>query len=139
MPDLEEASWDGHKSNTTDALIDLLVDAQTGRTRFSQAQRAFFTACEFWAASQNASLLSHLGDKVDLHLQAAESSFTIVDLPRAATIIANVRIALARGSLTSVDQAVARIQNSLAEDKEQIDETLETFALRELSAGGPAI
>lgn len=135
MPDLETASWDGHKAATSDVLIDLLVDAHTGRTRFSQSQRAFFTACEFWAASQNGSLLSHLGDRVDFHLQAAESSFRVVGLPKAASIIANVRVACARNTTVSIDRVVAHIEQSLAAVDEPIDDTIALFATSELSAG----
>src|ERR1700722_3571928 len=92
------AAWDRHKPGTSNALIDLLTTAHTGRTRFSDSQRALFTACEFWAASQNGSLSAHLGNDIESRLEAAETSFVMIGLPKTAGILKRARVQLGADS-----------------------------------------
>jgi hypothetical protein len=125
---------DGHKSATSEVLLDLLTGAHTGRTRFSLAQRAFFTVCEFWAAAQNRSLLSHLGDAVESGLQAAETSFSVIGLPNTASLLTRARIQLSLDSPIAVERVLAQLENALSAVDEPVDDAIERFAKRELSA-----
>ena len=122
-------SWDGHKAATSTALIQLLTSAQTGRTKFSQSQRALFTACEFWAASQNHSLSSHLEDcDLEQHLLAAELSFGLVGLPMSAAILMRARMTLAKDSGVTVNRVLRELERELLRVDERIDHQLEQFA-----------
>ena len=127
------ANWGGHKKATTGVLLDLLTEAHTGRTRFSHSQRAFFTVCEFWAAAQNRSLLSHLGDEVQSGLQAAESAFGVIGLPITASHLARAHIQLSLASPPPVAQVLSELESALSSVDEAVDDTIENFAKRELS------
>ena len=121
--------WDGHRAATRSALISLLTSAHTGKTKFSQSQRALFTACEFWAASRNHTLLSQFGDTdLDPKLHAAELSFALIGLPKTASVLMRARARLASDSSMSAKRILGGIERDILEVDELIDQTLEQFA-----------
>lgn len=129
--------WGGHKPATTYALPELLTAAQGGETRFSVSQRAFFTACEFWAASQNHSLLDHLGDAMLVRLHAAATSFSVIGLPRTASILRHAHNQLASDSAIPRERIIGEIENAVSNVGEPIDQTLERFAQHAMCANDP--
>jgi hypothetical protein len=128
------AAWDRHKPGTSNALLDLLTTAHTGRTRFSHSQRALFTACEFWAASQNGSLSAHLGNDIESRLEAAETSFVVIGLPKTARILKRARMQLGADSPAPTKRVIQEIEDALTAIDEPIDDTFEHFATHVLQA-----
>jgi hypothetical protein len=128
------AAWDGHKPGTSSALLDLLTTAHTGKTRFSDSQRALFTACEFWAAIQNGSLSAHLEDDTESRLGAAETSFGVIGLPKTAGILRRARMQLRADSPVPTKRVIQEIEDALSAIDEPIDDTFEHFAKHELRA-----
>jgi|GEM_PF-1289302 len=53
--------WQGRLPLSSRALAAVLDRATNGGGQFSQAERALFTACEFWAAVEGRTLLAYLG------------------------------------------------------------------------------
>jgi hypothetical protein len=127
-------TWDGHKSSTSEVLLGLLAAAHTGRIRFSLSQRAFFIVCEFWAASQNRSLVSHLGDAVEFRLRNAETAFNVVGLFNMASLLTHARIQLTLESPISTERVLTDLEKAFSAVDEPIDNIIEQFAKRELSA-----
>jgi hypothetical protein len=120
--------WSGHRAGTRSALLDLLTTAQSGRMRFSAAQRALFTACEFWAAFQNASLPEYLSADVEFHLSVAEAAFTAIGLPITATVLNASRARLKGDSGVSTQRFIQELERALSEIDEPVDLALERFA-----------
>ena len=120
--------WNGHEPATSDVLLDLLTTAHTGRTRFSIAQRALFTACEFWAATKNSALMEHLSDDTENKLQAAEQSFTLIGLKWTTVVIKRARLQLAVDTPVSLQQIIEEMQSALSGTDEPVDAAIATFA-----------
>jgi hypothetical protein len=53
--------WQGHLPITSASLRSTLMRAARERLQFSSAERALFTACEFWVAVCSRQLAPHLG------------------------------------------------------------------------------
>jgi hypothetical protein len=122
------AGWSGHRAGTHSALLELLTTAQSGRMKFSEAQRALFTACEFWAAFQNASLSEYLSADTEAYLRAAEAAFGAVGLPTIAAILTSARLRIADNSPVSTRQLAQEIEKALSAVNEPVDLALERFA-----------
>lgn len=123
------ANWDGHKPATSEVLLDLMTSATTGRERFSRAQRALFTACEFWAATKNQALASLLNDDTDAQLHRAQESFTAIGLPKTAEVLRAGRLRLKLVDKRVAPSQVAEdIEKSLVDIDEPVDEVLAAFA-----------
>ena len=85
------AYWEGHKSATSDALVDVLTTAITGSAKPTHSDRILFTACEFWASARNSTLLEQLRDDPISQLQSAETAFGNIGLDGVARIVARGR------------------------------------------------
>lgn len=120
--------WKGHKQATTAALLNLATTAFTGRTRFSQSERAFFTACEFWAACRNGSLADLLASDACSQLEAAEISFNAIGLTQTANALGRARAELT-GSFATTD-VVKTLEVNISQIAEPVDLVLARFASR---------
>jgi hypothetical protein len=122
------AAWSGHRAGTRSALLELLTTAQSGRMRFTEAQRALFTACEFWAAFQNASLAEYLSADTEAYLRAAEAAFSAIGLPTIAASLSAARLRLTGNTPVSTQRLVQEIEVALSATNEPVDLALERFA-----------
>jgi hypothetical protein len=124
MPD-----WNGHERDTSALLFDALTTATTGSTRISRADRVLFTACEFWAAARNGSLMDHLRRDSSAQLRAAEAAFTVMGITKAATVLRLGRMALTESvPPVSLGRVVEFIETSLAELNEPVDRLIGAYA-----------
>ena len=121
--------WHGHTTKTSAALLAILSDAQSGRTRFSYAERVLCTACEFWAAAMNHTLAQHLGSSAEAVLRNAEESFAAMGLSSVVTILAK-----GRSYLTTTKPPVparrvaAQLQAALNRLEEPVDDRIGQYA-----------
>jgi hypothetical protein len=121
--------WKGHKPATSAVLVDLLTTAHTGGVKFSRSERVLFTACEFWAAARNRALAGLLSDDAENQLSAAEQSFKIIGLNKAALVLRSGRIKLAEiDTPLPLERVAATIENALAAIDEPVDEAIANFA-----------
>lgn len=127
--------WDGHKPVTSGVLLGLLTAAHAGKTRFSKSQRILFTACEFWAAAQNRTLVEHLGEAMESRLGAAELSFSVIGLNKTAIVLKRARMQIVVAAPAPVGQIIEDMENALSAIDEPVDRAIELFAKRQLSAG----
>ena len=124
MPD-----WNGHERDTSAVLFDVLTTATTGSGRISRADRVLFTACEFWAAARNGSLIDHLRRESSAQLRAAEAAFTVMGITKAATVLRLGRMALTESvPPVSLGRVVEFIETSLAELNEPVDRLIGAYA-----------
>ncbi|MDP9011738.1 MAG: hypothetical protein M3O41_03590 [Pseudomonadota bacterium] len=135
LDSIELPGWDGHKPVTSSVLLGLLTTAHTGKTRFSNSQRVLFTACEFWAAAQNRTLVDHLGEAMESRLGAAELSFSVIGLNKTAMVLKRARMQLVVDASAPVEQIIEDMEDALSAIDEPVDRAIELFAKRELSAG----
>jgi hypothetical protein len=124
MPD-----WTGHERATSAMLLDVLTTATSGSAKISLADRVLYTACEFWAAARNASLMEQLREDPKARLRAAEAAFTVIGLRRAASLLHHGRMALAEGDpALSLRHLAAFIETSLAALDEPVDRMIAAYA-----------
>jgi len=124
MPD-----WSGHERDTTAMLLDVLTTATTGSAKISRANRVLFTACEFWAAARNGSLLEQLRENPLAQLRAAEAAFTVIGLTKAPGVLHHGRLALTQSDPPVTLQSVVEfIETSLAELDEPVDRMIADYA-----------
>lgn len=121
-------AWRGHRAGTRNALIDLMTTAQSGKMRFSEAQRALFTACEFWAAFQNGSLPDYFSVDAESSLSAAEVAFSTVGLPTVAAHLTSARLRYKLNSPAATQLLTQELQATLSKLSEPVDIVLERFA-----------
>jgi hypothetical protein len=69
-------AWSGHFPITSIALLSVLNRAAAGQEEFSQAERALYVACEFWAALNARELEAHLNLDVADPLHDARFAFS---------------------------------------------------------------
>ena len=127
------SNWNGHAPATSGVLLDLLTTAHTGRTLFSIAQRALFTACEFWAATKNRTLLDHLGSDAESQLRAAEESFDLIGLKWAPRILERTRMQLEVDSPASLVRIAEDLEDVLNALDEPVDSAIASFASLQVS------
>ncbi len=128
------ASWQGHRAATSSLLIDVITTAVTGSGRVSRADRVLFTACEFWAAARNRTVLEQLSDDAVAQLQAAETSFAVIGLWEVASIMRRARRALTEsGSSVALKYVAESIENSLSDVAEPVDQLIAEYADRRAS------
>jgi hypothetical protein len=124
MPD-----WIGHERDTTAMLLDVLTTATTGSAKISRANRVLFTACEFWAAARNGSLMEQLRENPLVQLRAAEAAFTVIGLTKAPSVLHHGRLALMQSDPPVTLQSVVEfIETSLAELDEPVDRMIADYA-----------
>src|SRR5580765_2513261 len=108
--------WTGHEHDTSAMLLDVLTTATSGSAKISRANRVLFTACEFWAAARNGTLIEQLRREPLKQLRAAEAAFTVIGLTKAGTVLHCGRMALMQGDpAVSLRSVVEFIETSLAE------------------------
>ncbi|MEA3135443.1 MAG: hypothetical protein QOG17_3289 [Gammaproteobacteria bacterium] len=122
-------SWEGHRPATSAVLIDLITTAHSGRVRFSRSERVLFTACEFWAAARNRSLLGLLSEDAESQLRAAEGSFTAMGLAKSALVLRRGREKLMENDPpVTLRRLAGNIETALADIDEPVDEVIAGFA-----------
>jgi hypothetical protein len=121
--------WEGHKIDTSAALLDVITTAVTGSARPSHSDRILFTACEFWASARNCTLFDQLRDDPVTQLETAEAAFTDIGLVGVATIVARgLRMLTEDPQPESLSQVAKTIESSLAEIDEPVDQVIATYA-----------
>jgi hypothetical protein len=127
MPD-----WSGHERDTSAMLLDVLTTATTGSAKISRANRVLFTACEFWAAARNGSLMGQLRGNPLTQLRAAEAAFTVIGLTKAPSVLHHGRRALTESDPpVSLQSVVEFIETSLAELDEPVDRMIAAYAAQQ--------
>jgi hypothetical protein len=90
------------------------------------------TACEFWAAARNGSLIEHLRENPPAQLRAAEAAFTVVGLTKAPSVLHHGRRALTESDPpVSLQSVVEFIETSLAELGEPVDRMIADYAAQQ--------
>jgi hypothetical protein len=121
--------WEGHKIDTSAALLDVITTAVTGSARPSHSDRILFTACEFWASARNCTLFDQLRDDPVTQLETAEAAFADIGLVGVATIVARgLRMLTEDPQPESLSQVAKTIESSLAEIDEPVDQVIATYA-----------
>ncbi len=125
----ETPDWSGHERDTSVMLLNVLTTATTGSAKISRADRVLFTACEFWAAARNGSLMDQLRREPPAQLRAAEAAFTVIGITKAATVLRHGRMALTEcDPPVSLRRVVEFIERSLAELDEPVDRLIGAYA-----------
>jgi hypothetical protein len=121
--------WEGHKIDTSAALLDVITTAVTGSARPSHSDRILFTACEFWASARNCTLFDQLRDDPVTQLETAEAAFTDIGLVGVASIVAlGLQMLTEDPQPESLLQVAKTIESSLAEIDEPVDQVIATYA-----------
>jgi hypothetical protein len=121
--------WTGHERDTSAVLLDVLTTATSGSAKISRASRVLFTACEFWAAARNGTLIEQLRGEPLKQLRAAEAAFTVIGLTKAPTVLHCGRMALMQcDPPVSLESVVEFIETSLAELDEPVDRMIAAYA-----------
>jgi hypothetical protein len=121
--------WEGHKTATSAALLDVITTAVTGSARPSHSDRILFTACEFWASARNCTLFEQLRDDPLNQLQTAEAAFTDIGLTGVALVVSRSREMFTEDpQLDSLSKVCKSIESSLAEIDEPVDQVIAAYA-----------
>lgn len=127
--------WSGHEHDTSALLLDVLTTATSGSARLSRADRVLFTACEFWAAARNGSLMGPLREDPLARLRAAEAAFNVIGLFQATSVLHCARTALTESDPpVSLRSVVKLIETSFAELDEPVDRIIASYAAHQASA-----
>ena len=106
-----------------------MTTATTGSAEVSRAEKALFTACEFWASARNRNLLGQLADDAMAQLRAAEAFFTVIGLTQVAGVVRRARLDLTEPvAPPALSDVVERVEQSLADSGEPVDQALADFA-----------
>ena len=128
MPD-----WIGHERDTSAMLLEVPTTATTGSAKISRADRVLFTACEFWAAARNGSLMEQLRQDTPAQLRAAEAAFSVIGITKAASVLHHGRMALTQSDPpVSLRHVIEFIETSLAELDEPVDRLIAAYAGRQV-------
>ena len=120
----------GHTATTSASVLELLKQAQAGGGRFSHTERVLYTACEFWVAAVNRSLVRHLGIIPKVILRDAEAAFAAIDIPSVADILRDARVSLLTAEISgTAGEIVLRLQRTLEHHKEPVDDLIGKFAI----------
>ena len=79
--------WPGHFPIAHEVLLSILLRAAAGDKDFTRAERILYTTCEFWAAIQARSIVTHLGSKTAKHLRNAVVAFSEIGAVRVASTL----------------------------------------------------
>jgi hypothetical protein len=120
----------GPTAATSTSILELLRQAQEGGRRFSHTERVLYTACEFWVATVNRSLVRFLGIIPKVILRDAEAAFAAIDIPTVADILRDARVSLlAAETPVAAGEVVARLQRTLEHVREPVDRLIGKFAI----------
>jgi hypothetical protein len=129
--------WRGHLPITHETLLAILERAAAGSGDFSRAERILYTTCEFWAAVDARSIVTHLGSEVVDNLQDAIFAFSAIG----ALHVKNTLNAF-YGDLANAPtkqrllERLAALEDDLSKTKDPVDYLIARFAenLQERSA-----
>jgi hypothetical protein len=128
-------AWDGHYDVTARILDGLYERAVEDGAAYSNDERTLFGACEFWAAARHRLLSEHLREAAPLKLRAAQLAFHRIGAARAAQAIHVARIEImALAGLPALDLPLARLEATLAQIDEPVDDLIARFALSTCAA-----
>jgi hypothetical protein len=133
----EVAPWVGHRSETSAALLKVLIRAKSGQTAISFSERAFATACEFWAAAAAECLTDHLQHAPLFKLRQAHLAFCALGADKTAGLIDNVA-ALFADAPASLERrtAIQRLERQVRHS-EPIDQMLSSYVSSLRTQSGP--
>lgn len=121
--------WQGHLPITTASMRSTLTRAARERLQFSSAERALFTACEFWVAVCSRKLAPHLGVGPLDALRYAGILYTAI---RADGVAAAVIVAINELECTSDPQeqheCLAKLQEQLLRTHDPVDHLIAHLA-----------
>ena len=120
----------GPTAATSTSVLELLGQAQDGGSRFSHTERVLHTACEFWVATVNRSLVRYLGIIPRVILRDAEAAFAAIEIPTVADLLRDARVSLlAAETPVTAGEVVARLQRQLEHVHEPVDNLIGKFAI----------
>lgn len=132
--------WQRYLPVTSASLRVALTRAARDRLQFSSAERALFTACEFWVAVCSGNLAPHLGVAPLDALRYASILYTAIraDGVAAALIVAINQLECAADPQEQ-HQCLAKLQEQLLSTRDSVDHLIAHLAqtLR-LGGGGPS-
>ena len=121
--------WEGHERATSTTLLDVLTTAATGSARVSHSDRVLFTACEFWAAARNYTLVDQFSEDAVDQLRSAEAAFTIIGLTKTADTVRRVRVSMTESVPPAALKSVAdALEKALAQIDEPVDHRIAEYA-----------
>jgi len=123
------SSWCGHSPIAHEVLLSILLRAAAGHQDFTRDERILYTACEFWAAIQARSIVTHLGSKARDNLRDAAVAFSAIG----ATHVARLLIAVHRGPASAPKterllQGLAALENELPHTLDPVDLLIADYA-----------
>ena len=122
--------WPGHLPATRKGLLPILEKAALGGTDFTVAERALFTACEFWAAAKARALSSHLGASAPEQLQCVGTIFAAIGAPRFAYEVDCTLSELPYlRSNERCEQSIKSLEGRLLLTEDPVDDLLGRFAM----------
>jgi hypothetical protein len=122
----------GPTATTSTSVLDMLGQAQAGGTRFSHTERVLYTACEFWVATVNRSLVRHLGIIPKVILRDAEAAFAAIEIPTVADILRDARVSLLSADTpAAAGEILVRLQRTLEHVSEPVDNLIGKFAIEQ--------
>jgi hypothetical protein len=121
--------WRGHFRIAHEVLLPILLRAAAGDNDFTRAERILYTACEFWAAIQARSIVTHLGSKTADNLLNAIVAFSAIGaLHVASTLSAGYNdLAIARTTQRLLE-ALTALENELSKTLDPVDHLIACYA-----------
>jgi hypothetical protein len=122
-------SWRGHFPITHDVLLPILLRAAAGDKDFTRTERILYTACEFWAAIQARSIVTHLGSKSADNLLDAIVAFSAIGATQVArTLNAGYNDMAIAGTAQRRFEGLAALENELSKTLDPVDHLIARYA-----------
>jgi hypothetical protein len=116
------SSWRGHPPIAHEVLLSILLRAAAGDQNFTRDERILYTACEFWAAIQSRSIVTHLGLKARDYLRDAAVAFLAIGATHVASLLNAVQRDPASALTTELLlQGLAALENELPNTLDPVD------------------
>jgi hypothetical protein len=121
--------WQGHLPAASAALSTLLQPAGCGGAQFTAAERALFTACEFWVAVQTRTLGTYLGPLGADPMRYLSIVYAAMGAPDLARLLI-AGIGGMREAATAAERLkyLAALQEHMARTQEPVDQLIAELA-----------
>jgi hypothetical protein len=121
--------WRGHSPITHEVLLSILLRAAAGEQDFTRDERILYTACEFWAAIQARSIVTHLGSKAGDNLRNAVVAFSAIGATHVASRLTALHNDLATAPTAErLLQGLSALENELPKTLDPVDRLIALYA-----------
>jgi len=121
-------------------LLSILLRAAAGDRDFTRDERILYTVCEFWAAVQARSIVTHLGPRVGENLRNAAAAFSAIGARHAGSLLNAAHHELATAPPTErLLRDLAALESDFSKTLDPVDRLIAGYAndLRQSSPSPP--